>query len=82
MSRSLGSRLFTTRVADRDFPGGDLLEAGDHAQQRRLAAAGRPDDDDELAVGDLDIDAEDHFERAVALADVAEADVGHLPILV
>ena len=40
-------------------PAGDVLEPGDHAQQRGLAAAGRADQHDELAVGDLDVDAVD-----------------------
>ena len=58
-----------------DLALGDRLQAGDHAQQRGLAAARGPDDDDELAVGDLGIDAVDHLVRlwpdAVALDDVA-----------
>ena len=36
-------------------PGRHLLETGDHPQQRRLAAAGRPDKHEELAIGDLEI---------------------------
>ncbi len=35
---------------------GRVLEAGDQPQQRGLAAARRPDEDDELAVLDLEID--------------------------
>ena len=41
MSRSFGGTRLTTRVADRDLALADLLEPGDHAQQRRLAAARR-----------------------------------------
>ena len=37
---------------DADFARGRILEAGDHAQRRGLAAAGRPDEHDELAVLD------------------------------
>ena len=37
-----------------------------------------PDDDDELAVGDFGGDPVDHLEVAVALADVAEFDFGHV----
>ena len=44
-------------LADADLAAGDLLQPGDHAQQGRLAAAGRADQHDELAVGDLEIDA-------------------------
>ena len=37
---------------DADLAGGRILEPGDHAQRRGLAAAGRPDEHDELAVLD------------------------------
>ena len=43
-------------VADHDAALGDLLEPGDHPQQRRLPAAGRPDEDHELAVTDVERD--------------------------
>ena len=43
-------------------------------QHRRLAAAGRPDQHDELAVGDLEVDAVDHLGPAEALDDVAEVE--------
>ena len=57
----LGPQRVDDPAVDRDLAGGDLLEAGEHAQQRRLAAAGRADEDDELAVADLDGDAVQHF---------------------
>ncbi len=41
---------------------------GDHAQQRGLAAARRADEDDELAVVDVDVDAVDDLGRARALS--------------
>ena len=34
-------------------PAGDLLQPRHHAQQGGLAATGRTDDDDELAVGEM-----------------------------
>src|SRR5207244_3275119 len=37
---------------DADLATGDVLEADDHPQQRRLAAARRADEDHELAVGE------------------------------
>src|SRR5699024_9056300 len=46
-------------IADQDATGIDLLEAGEHAQGGRLAAAGRADEDEELAVADLDVEAVD-----------------------
>ncbi len=39
-------------AVDQDLAGGDVLEAGDQAQQRGLAAAGGADEDDEFAVLD------------------------------
>src|SRR5207253_11418779 len=53
------------------------LEPGDHAQERRLAAARRPDDHHEFAVGNCGADAVDHLGVAVALAHVVERDLGH-----
>ena len=58
-------------AVDVDLAGGDLLEAGDHAQQRGLAAAGRADEDGEGAVVDGEVDAVDDFERLEALPDIA-----------
>ncbi len=54
MSRSLGSRSLTTLVADAQLASRDRLEPGDHPQRGRLAAAGRPDEHEELAVGDVE----------------------------
>ncbi len=53
-------------VADRDLAGGDLLEAGDHAQGGRLAAAGGPDEDHELARLDLEREVVDRRDVVVA----------------
>ena len=50
MSRSLGGTPLTTRSPMRISPDGDVLEAGDHAQQRRFSATRRTDEDDELAI--------------------------------
>ena len=64
-------------AVDRHLAGRDLLEAGDHPEQRRLAAARGADEHDELTVLDLDRDAVHHLQRAVVLLHVADADVGH-----
>ena len=68
----------TTRSPIRDLALGDLLEAGDHPQRGRLAAAGRADEDHELAVVNVEVEV-DEGARAVrvhlALAP-AEDDVG------
>ena len=64
--------------ADRDRAAGHLLEPGDHAQQRRLPAAGGPDESDELAVRDLERDVVEGDDIAGEdLGDVLEDDLGH-----
>jgi uncharacterized protein YdiU (UPF0061 family) len=60
-------------VADPDVAAGDVLETSDHAQRRRLAAAGRPDEGHEFLVGDLEIDVFYGVEqRAIMLVELAE----------
>ena len=49
---------------------------GDHPQRRRLARARRPEHREELAVGDLEVDAGDGDDVAVALVEALEADGG------
>ena len=68
MSRSFGGNVVHDPLADADLAGGDVLEPRDHAQQRRFSAARRPDQDDELAVADADVDAVDDLGRAKGLA--------------
>ena len=78
MSRSRGARSLTTRAADPDLAVADLLEAGDHPQRGRLAAARRADEHDELAFVDLQVEVADRDDVvAVDLRDVDELDVGH-----
>ncbi len=64
-------------AADRQRTGGDVLEAGNHPEQRGLAAAGRADKDAELAILDVEIDALDDAERAELFLDVAQAHISH-----
>ena len=68
-------------IADRYFTVADCLEARHHAQQGRLAAAGGTNDDDELAVGDVQIDAVDYLDVAVALGYLAKMDFGHRALI-
>src|SRR5688572_9134697 len=49
-------------AADPDLPGRYLFEPCDHPQERRLAAARRPDENDELAVADREADVVDGLE--------------------
>ena len=61
-------------AADEHVAGGDVLQPDDHPQQRRLPAAGRPDEDHELAVGDVEADVVHGGEAvAVLLDDVASS---------
>ena len=79
MSRCFGGNAVDHSAADADFAVGDLLEAGDHAQQRRLAAARGADQDAEFAVGDIDVDTADHLRRAEILAYCSDAYRCHSP---
>jgi hypothetical protein len=49
-------------------------QAVDAAQQRGLAAAGRPDHGDDLAFGHVEIDIAEYFERTVTLGQSLDAD--------
>ena len=68
--RPFGAR----RRVDLDRAGGRGLEPGEDAQQRRLAAARRADDHEELARLDVDRDAVDGDELAEGLLQIADAD--------
>ena len=59
MSRSFGGRCGDVAVADADRAAVDVLEAGEHAQRGGLAAAGGADEDEELAVADLEVELVD-----------------------
>jgi hypothetical protein len=50
-----------------------LLEAGDHVEKRALPASGRPDDADELTVGDAQVErAESMNLQLVTLEDLGD----------
>jgi hypothetical protein len=60
-------------VADPDVATGDVLQPRNHAQRRRLAAAGRADQRHELLVGNLEIDVLYGVkQRAIMLVELAE----------
>ena len=63
--------------ADRDLAARDILETGDHAQQRGFAAARRADQHHEFAVLDIDIDAMDDRRRSIGLAHVPNINRRH-----
>ncbi len=78
-----GVDLVDQLAVDEDLAVAHLLEPGDHPQQGRLAAAGRADEDHELAVLDLEVDAVDHLGVAEALDDPMQPQLSHhaLPTL-
>ena len=61
-------------LADADLSVADAFQPGQHAQGRRLAAAGRPDQHDEFPVGDFEVDALHDPKRTVILLKLTEAD--------
>jgi hypothetical protein len=65
-------------AADHDLAGRRLLQPRDQAEQRRLAAPGRPDQHHELAVADLQRDVVDgHDTAAELLRHAVDQDLGH-----
>jgi hypothetical protein len=56
----------------------DGLQSRDHREQRRLAAAGRADERDELARARLEIDALQDLDRAEALKKPGDAQRRHV----
>ncbi len=56
MSRSLGATSFISLPSMYSSPAGDLFQTCDHAQRGGLAAAGRADENDELAVGNVQVE--------------------------
>ena len=69
--------MVAAHAVEMDLAVADLLEPGDHAEQRRLPAAGRADEDGERAVVDGKIDAVDDLDRLEALADAFQFKLGH-----
>ena len=77
--RHAGDRLGHPLAAAPDFAAIDRQQAVDAAQQRGLAAARWADDGDDLALAELEVDAAEHFERAVPLGKSADADARRGP---
>ena len=71
-------------AVEQDLAGARRLEAGDHPQRRRLAAAGGPEQREELARGDLEVDPVDR-DRVLELLAQSPQDhltTGHRRLLV
>src|ERR1039458_538701 len=65
-------------AVDADIAGGRIFEAGDHGQRRGLAAAGRPDENDEFAVLDGEAQIFHRLHRAERLYQIAQLDARHV----
>src|SRR5690606_34792345 len=52
-------------------------QTGDHPQKRGFPAAGGTDENDELAIADIDVHTMDDFHFAIALDDVPDCDFCH-----
>ncbi|MNY06885.1 hypothetical protein D3C86_1396650 [compost metagenome] len=64
-------------AADADITIRYVFQPGNHAQQRGFAASGGANEDDEFAVGNIQIGTVDDFERAVTLDHVLERKFRH-----
>jgi hypothetical protein len=61
---------------DEDLAFGDVEQAGNAVEQGRLAAAGRPEQHDELAIGDIEIERLQHGHRAEIQRQVLDRNAG------
>ena len=77
MLRSFGGTSFTTSPSIRISPPLMSSSPAIIAQRRALAAARRADEDDELLVLDVEVDAADRRRAVVVLRERAQRDVGH-----
>jgi hypothetical protein len=75
MSRSLGP------LPDHDLPIGDVLQSGQHAQRRRLAAAGRADQHQEFLILHFDAQIRNGCEVAKVLVDILISHTRHIALL-
>ena len=65
-------------AADNDFAGGRRFQTRNHAQRGGLAAAGRAEQGDEAAVGDIQIQVLNGREAAEALGNVFQNNFRHV----
>ena len=76
MPLSFGAGVLDFPVTDEDSSATDLLEAGDQAQEGRLAASRRAEDDRESSRFERDVQVLDHGVGAETLADPLQGDRG------
>ena len=73
-----GGKVVDHLVVDEDIPGGDVLEAGHHAQGGRLAATAGADQDHELFVRDLQVEIPHRLDLAEMLVQLLHQHLGHI----
>ena len=73
-----GRQLVDPLAADMDAAAVQLLQPGDHPQQRGLAAARRADENREFFLLDLEVDAVDDLGVAETLDDPVQFNITHL----
>ena len=78
----LGPHAVDNDVVDPQFAAADVFEAGNHTQDGGLATAGRPNEDEELAIVDLKVETGNGFEPVVVtLLKIVHTERGHdLPL--
>ena len=78
----LRGQVVDDALADPDLSTADLLEPGEHAQRRRLAAPGGADEHHQLAVADLQVEIVDGLGAVVVdLQNGVVFDLGHWALL-
>jgi hypothetical protein len=76
-----GRHVVDDHAVDLQRAAGDLLQPRDHPQKRGLAAARGADEDDQLALFDVEVDVAQHGDRAaVGLLDIGQFQIGHVPV--
>jgi hypothetical protein len=65
-------------VAETDLAGVGLIEAGEEAEEGGLAAAGGPEQGEQLAIGDGQLGAVDRGDLAEALGNLRDVDVDRI----
>src|SRR5215470_14169501 len=71
-----GFQVVREPSTDVDLSTAEVFEAGNQLQQRTLSATGRPQQDDELSLGDGEIDVLHRWYRTVVLAYVDQLNRG------
>ena len=77
IARRLALQMRDVLAVDADRSRGRRLEAGDHAQGRRLAAAAGAEEGDELAALDREVEVLDDGLGAEGLADAGQREERH-----